>query len=288
MKLYIITGMSGAGKSLAMRTLEDRGYFCIDNLPPSLIPKFAQLGAGSGQMENVAVTVDIRGAELLSDIFPALDELDAMQVPYEIIFLETLDKVLVKRYQETRRQHPLESKGLGLEEAIEKERNELEGLKKRADYIVDSSGLMPKELKNELLVLLNQGEDYEQIIINIVSFGFKYGSPLDCDNILDVRFIPNPYYNSSMRKLTGRNETVSNYVLKQNITEGFIERSIDLFEHILPGYISEGKNQVVIGIGCTGGRHRSVAIAEEISRILTEKNHRVILTHRDISKDSKR
>jgi UPF0042 nucleotide-binding protein len=288
MKLYIITGMSGAGKSLAMRTLEDRGYFCMDNIPPSLIPKFAQLGVGSGQMDNVAVTVDIRGAELLSDIFPALDELDAMQVPYEIIFLETLDKVLVKRYQETRRQHPLENNGLGLEEAIKKERSKLEGLKARADYIVDSSGLLPKDLKNELLVLLNQGDDYEQIIISIISFGFKYGTPLDCDNILDVRFIPNPYYNSSMRKLTGRNETVSNYVLKQDITEGFIERSIDLFEHILPGYISEGKNQVVIGIGCTGGRHRSVAIAEEISRILTVKNHRVILTHRDISKDSKR
>ena len=260
----------------------------MDNIPPSLIPKFAQLGAGSGQMENVAVTVDIRGAELLSDIFPALDELDAMQVPYEIIFLETLDKVLVKRYQETRRQHPLEIKGNTLEEAIVKERKLMEALKSRADYIVDSSGLLPKELKNELLELLNQGEDYEQIIINIVSFGFKYGAPLDCDNILDVRFIPNPYYNSSMRKLTGRNETVSNYVLNQKITEGFVEKSIELFEHILPGYISEGKNQVVIGIGCTGGRHRSVAIAEEISRILTERNHRVILSHRDISKDSKR
>ena len=288
MKLYIITGMSGAGKSLAMRTLEDMGYFCMDNIPPSLIPKFAQLGAGAGHMDNVAVTVDIRGAELLSDIFPALEELDAMQVPYEIIFFETINKVLVKRYQETRRQHPLESRGLGLEEAIEEERVLLGELKKRADYIVDSSGLLPKELKNELLELLNQGKDYEQIIISIVSFGFKYGTPLDCDNILDVRFIPNPYYNSSMRKLTGRNETVSNYVLKQEITEGFIERSVDLFEHILPGYISEGKNQVVIGIGCTGGRHRSVAIAEEISRILTERNHRVVLTHRDVSKDSKR
>lgn len=288
MKLYIITGMSGAGKSLAMRTLEDMGYFCMDNIPPSLIPKFAQLGAGAGHMEKVAVTVDIRGAELLSDIFPALEELDSMQVPYEIIFFETINKVLVKRYQETRRQHPLESRGLGLEDAIEKERVLLGELKKRADYIVDSSGLLPKELKKELLDLMNQGKDYEQIIISIVSFGFKYGTPLDCDNILDVRFIPNPYYNSSMRKLTGKNETVSNYVLKQEITEGFIGRSVDLFEHILPGYISEGKNQVVIGIGCTGGRHRSVAIAEEISRILTERNHRVVLTHRDISKDSKR
>jgi len=288
MKLYIITGMSGAGKSLAMKTLEDRGYFCMDNIPPSLIPKFAQLGLSSGQMENVAITVDIRGADLLGNIFPALEELDSMQVPYEILFLETLDKVLVKRYQETRRQHPLESRGYNLKDAIARERKLLDDLKKRADYILDSSGLLPKELKKELLELLSQGKDYEQIIISIVSFGFKYGTPLDCDNIFDVRFIPNPYYNSSMRKLTGRNETVSNYVLKQDITQGFVQKSVGLLEHILPGYISEGKNQVMIGIGCTGGRHRSVAIAEEISRILTEKKHRVKLTHRDVSKDSKR
>ena len=288
MKLYIITGMSGAGKSHAMRTLEDSGYYCIDNIPPSLIPEFARLGEGTGQMENVAITVDIRGGRLLADIYPALEELDSMNVPYEIVFLETLDKVLVQRYQETRRQHPLESQDIGIEEAIGKERQMLGDLKKRADYILDSSGLLPKELKKELLELLSQGKEYEQIIISIVSFGFKYGTPLDCDNILDVRFIPNPYYNASMRKLTGRNETVSNYVLKQDITMGFVEKSVDLFEHILPGYISEGKNQVVIGIGCTGGRHRSVAIAERISEILIERGHRVVVTHRDISKDSKR
>lgn len=288
MKLYIITGMSGAGKSHAMRTLEDSGYYCIDNIPPSFIPEFARLGEGTGQMENVAITVDIRGGRLLSDIYPSLEELDSMNVPYEIIFLETLDKVLVKRYQETRRQHPLETKDVSIEEAIGKERQLLSNLKKRADYILDSSGLMPRELKKELLELLYQGKEYEQIMISIVSFGFKYGTPLDCDNILDVRFIPNPYYNASMRKLTGRNETVSNYVLKQDITMGFVDKSVDLFEHILPGYISEGKNQVVLGIGCTGGRHRSVAISERISEILIERGHRVVLTHRDISKDSKR
>ncbi|MBN2558670.1 MAG: RNase adapter RapZ [Clostridia bacterium] len=287
MKLYIITGMSGAGKSLVMRTLEDMGYFCIDNIPPSLIPKFAQLGEGTRSIENVAVTVDIRGAGLLSGLFPAMAELDEIKIPYEIIFLEAKDAVLQKRYQETRRQHPLESGGLKLGEAIIKERKVLEDIKNRANYIIDSSDLLPKQLKQELTTLLFEGKDYEQIIISIVSFGFKYGTPLDCDIVFDVRFIPNPYYNTSMRRLTGKNEIVLNYVLKQKETMDFLEKSIDLLECIIPGYIREGKNQLVIGIGCTGGRHRSVAIAEKMSEIMLGNNHRVITRHRDISNDAK-
>lgn len=288
MKFYIITGMSGAGKSHAMRTLEDRGYFCIDNIPPSLIPKFAQLGGGVGKFDNVAVTVDVRGAELLEGLFPALEELDAIKIPYEIIFLESSDKVLRKRYQETRRQHPLENPGTELSDAIKKERILLQEIKERADYIVDSSELIPKQLKRELMELLVEGGDYEQLIISIMSFGFKYGTPLDCDLVFDVRFIPNPYYNASMRKLTGKNETVSNYVLKHDITQGFIKKTVDLIEHMIPGYISEGKSNLVIGIGCTGGRHRSVAISEEIHMALAGHNHRVIIRHRDIANDAKR
>ncbi len=288
MKFYIITGMSGAGKSHAMRTLEDMGYFCIDNIPPSLIPKFAQLGGGAGKFDNVAITVDVRGAELLSNLFPALEELEVFEIPYEIIFLEASDRVLQKRYQETRRQHPLESNSLKLEDAIIKERMLLSEIKEKADYILDSSELIPKQLKRELLDLLVEGGEYEQLIVSLVSFGFKYGTPLDCDLVFDVRFIPNPYYNASMRKLTGINETVSNYVLKHDITKGFIIKSTDLIEHMIPGYISEGKSNLVIGIGCTGGRHRSVAIAEEMHRILAAKKHRVVLRHRDIGNDSKR
>lgn len=288
MKLYIITGMSGAGKSHAMRTLEDRGYFCIDNIPPSLIPKFAQLSGGAGKFDNVAITVDVRSAELLSGLFPALKELDEISIPYEIVFLEASDKVLQKRYQETRRQHPLESMGLKLAEAIKEERELLSDIKVRSNYILDSSELIPKQLKKELMDLLVEGGEYEQLIISIVSFGFKYGTPLDCDLVFDVRFIPNPYYNASMRKLTGKNEVVSNYVLKQNITKGFISKSVDLVEHMIPGYISEGKSNLVIGIGCTGGRHRSVAISEEIHEILLGLNHRVVLRHRDIGNDAKR
>ncbi len=288
MKLYIITGMSGAGKSHAMRTLEDRGYFCIDNIPPSLIPKFAQLSGGAGKFDNVAITVDIRGAELLGGLFPALEELDVVNIPYEIVFLEASDKVLQKRYQETRRQHPLESIGYKLPDAIKKEREMLSDIKAKSDYILDSSELIPKQLKKELMDLLVEGGEYEQLIISIVSFGFKYGTPLDCDLVFDVRFIPNPYYNASMRKLTGKNEVVSNYVLKQSITKGFISKSIDLVEHMIPGYISEGKSNLVIGIGCTGGRHRSVAISEEIHKLLLSLNHRVVLSHRDIGNDSKR
>jgi UPF0042 nucleotide-binding protein len=287
MKFYIITGMSGAGKSHAMRTLEDMGYFCIDNIPPSLIPKFAQLG-GAGKFDNVAITVDIRGAALLHNLFPALKELDGNNIPYEIIFLEASDKVLQKRYQETRRQHPLESEGFELDDAIREERKMLGEIKARADYILDSSELIPKQLKRELVDLLTEGREYEQLIISIVSFGFKYGTPLDCDLVFDVRFIPNPYYNISMRKLTGKNEIVRNYVLKHNITKGFIAKSTDLIEHMIPGYMSEGKSNLVIGIGCTGGRHRSVAIAEEIFKILQGHKHRVVLRHRDISNDAKR
>lgn len=288
MKLYIVTGMSGAGKSHAMRTLEDRGYFCIDNIPPSLIPKFAQLGGGVGKFDNVAVTVDVRGAELLGGLFPALDELDAINIPYEIVFLEASDRVLQKRYQETRRQHPLESGGFKLEDAIKEERKLLKDIKDRANYILDSSELTPKQLKTELMGILTEGKDYEQLIISIVSFGFKYGTPLDCDTVFDVRFIPNPYYNVSMRKLTGMNDTVSNYVLKHKITSDFIQKSIELIELMIPGYISEGKSNLVIGIGCTGGRHRSVSISEEMFRILQNHDHRVVIRHRDIGNDAKR
>lgn len=287
MKLIIITGMSGAGKSLAIKTLEDIGYFCIDNIPPSLIPKFARIGEGAKDIENVAVTVDIRSAKMLKDIFPALSELDDIKIPYKIIFLEAKDKVLQKRYQETRRNHPLEKEGVKIADAFKIERDMLKDIKSKSNFIIDSSNLLPRQLKKEIVDLLSEGDEYEQMIISIMSFGFKYGTPLDSDIVFDVRFIPNPYYIASMRKLTGKNETVKNYVLRQDETEGFLSKSVDLLEHIIPGYIREGKNQLVISIGCTGGRHRSVAIAQEMSRRIMDNGHRVVLRHRDIGKDAK-
>ncbi|MFO7636275.1 MAG: RNase adapter RapZ [Clostridia bacterium] len=286
MKLYIVTGMSGAGKSLIVKTLEDMGFYCIDNIPPSLIPKFAQIINESRTSDNVAVVVDIRGGELLSDIFPALCELGELNIQYEIIFLEANDKVLLKRYKETRRKHPLEVDG-NIAKAIEKERKTLESIKKKSDYIIDSSDLLPKQLREELTALLSKGSEYETLMVNVISFGYKYGTPLECDIIFDVRFIPNPYYNSSMRKLTGKNETVKEYVLRQEQTVVFLEKTTELLEFLLPNYIREGKTQLVIGIGCTGGRHRSVAIGDKLGSMLMANNHRAIINHRDINKDSR-
>lgn len=286
MKLTIITGMSGAGKSLVIKALEDMGFYCIDNIPPSLIPKFAQIIKENRTSENLAVVVDIRGGEFLSDIFPALCELGEMNIPYEIIYLEANDRVLVKRYKETRRKHPLELDG-DIAGAIAKEREILKELKNRANYLIDSSDLLPRQLKEELAALMSRGNEYETIMINVISFGYKYGTPLECDLVLDVRFLPNPYYNSSMRKLTGKNETVKNYVLRQEQTKVFLEKVLDLLEYLIPHYISEGKSQLVIGLGCTGGRHRSVSIGDKLGCLLQGKNHRVIINHRDIDKDAR-
>jgi len=288
MKMHIITGMSGAGKSLIMKVIEDLGFYCIDNMPPKLIPEFAKMYEKTKMLSEVAVVVDIRGGEFLEDFFPALAILDKNSIDYDILFLEANEKNLVKRYKETRRKHPLATETTTLQEAIEIERNKLERIKNKADYIIDSSNLLPKELRNEIKDLLVDTSEREKLMINIISFGFKYGTPLDCDLVFDVRFIPNPYYNTSMRKLTGKNEIVKNYVLKQEQTKEFIIKLTDMIEFLIPNYIKEGKTQLVIGIGCTGGRHRSVAIADNIGEKLKANNHRIIIKHRDIDNDGKK
>lgn len=287
MRFVIVTGMSGAGKSLVTNYLEDIGFFCVDNLPPALIPKFAEICAQSeGKMEKIALVIDIRGGELLHDLFPALAEVKQSGFSCEILFLEAEDDVLVKRYKESRRQHPLSLEGRLLK-GIREERKALEAIKSKANYIIDTSSLATRQLKQEINSIFLEGKTFKGIIINIVSFGFKYGIPTDCDLVFDVRFIPNPYYIAPMKLKTGKDEMVRNFVLNAGETKEFLTKLDDMLDFLIPNYIKEGKSQLDIGIGCTGGRHRSVAIADEIYRRLEGKMHRVVIEHRDIEKDSR-
>ncbi|HEY5585513.1 MAG TPA: RNase adapter RapZ [Ruminiclostridium sp.] len=287
MRFVIVTGMSGAGKSLVTNYLEDIGFFCVDNLPPALIPKFAEISAQSeGKMEKIALVIDIRGGEQLHDLFPALAEVKQAGFSYEILFLEADDDVLVKRYKESRRQHPLSLEGR-LIKGIREERKALEVIKSKANYIIDTSILIPRQLKQEINGIFLEGKTFKGIIINIVSFGFKYGIPTDCDLVFDVRFIPNPYYIAPMKLKNGKDNMVKEFVLNASETKGFLSKLDDMLDFLIPNYIKEGKSQLDIGIGCTGGRHRSVAIADEVFKRLEEKMHRVIIEHRDIEKDSR-
>ncbi len=287
MRFVIVTGLSGAGKSQVVKCLEDLGFFCVDNLPPSLIPKFAEICFQSrGKMDKIALIIDIRGGELFKDIFPGLAAIKEAGFAYEILFLEASDDVLIKRFKESRRNHPLAPEGR-LIRAIKEERTILQDIKSQASHIIDTSTLTPRQLKEEIASIFVEGKAYEGLIISIISFGFKYGIPIDCDLVFDVRFIPNPYYISSMKKLTGKHEAVKDFVLKSKETIEFTEKLSGMLEFLIPNYIKEGKSQLVIGIGCTGGRHRSVAIADSVYKILMEKQHRVVIEHRDIEKDNK-
>ena len=285
-KFVIITGLSGAGKTQAMRCFEDMGYFCVDNLPPALIPKFAELCYKSkGSINKVALVIDIRGRGFFNMLFESLKTLIDEGYTYEILFLEASDEVLIKRFKESRRYHPLAPSGR-LIEGIKEERRRMNNLKMKADYIIDTSNLTPGQLKKELInrFILEKGLE-KRIILTILSFGFKYGIPLDVDLVFDVRFLPNPYYLDSLRNLLGTDKEVFNYVINNQFANIFIEKVDDLLEFLIPYYIKEGKPQLVIGIGCTGGQHRSVAIAEKLKELL-EKNHSVIIKHRDIHKDN--
>jgi UPF0042 nucleotide-binding protein len=287
MEFLVITGISGAGKSLVAKYMEDLDYFCVDNLPPALIPKFAEIISRSvGKINKIALVIDVRGGELLNDFFPSLEALKDLGFPYKILFLEASNNVLIKRYKESRRSHPLAHSGR-LIEGINEERQVLQQIKKNADHVIDTSNLAPIQLKEEITNIFLKGKEFRGMIISILSFGFKYGIPIDCDLVFDVRFLPNPYYIPSMRKLTGKNEKVSNYVLNNEETITFFEKLVDLLDFLLPNYIKEGKSQLVIGIGCTGGRHRSVAIAELLHNTLVDKQYSAIIDHRDIERDNK-
>ncbi len=285
MRFVIVTGMSGAGKSTALRMLEDIGFFCVDNLPVMLIQKFADIAHDDKlEVDNVAIGVDIRSGEALGELSVCLEEMKNRNYNYEILFLDANEPALVKRYKETRRKHPL-SKGGRINEGIVKEREKIEFLKQRADYIIDTSSLLTRELKVEIEKIFVSGEEYNNIIITVMSFGFKYGIPRDSDIVQDVRFLPNPYYDLNLRPMTGNDKPVADMVSSCPEYDRFLDSLNDMLEYLLPFYKREGKNQLVISIGCTGGKHRSVTVANELHKRLQELPYTVRLFHRDITKD---
>ncbi|MFQ0810562.1 RNase adapter RapZ [Listeria monocytogenes] len=282
LKLVIITGMSGAGKTVAMQSLEDLGYFCVDNLPPSLLPKFWELMKESDKMDKIALVMDLRGREFFDSIEPALDELDNTNfITTKILFLEADDKVLVSRYKETRRHHPLEPNGSVLD-GINAERELLSDLKGRSQLVINTSNMAPRELRERINNEF-QTEDKDIFNVQLMSFGFKYGIPIDADLVFDVRFLPNPHYIDKMRPLTGLDEDVYEYVMKWPETQTFLDKLVDLLMFTLPFYKREGKAQLVIAIGCTGGQHRSVALTEFVGKTIQQK-YETTISHRDMKR----
>ncbi len=283
MRFVIITGLSGAGKSQAVKYLEDFGFYCIDNLPPTLIPKFAELCHQSqGALDKVALVIDIRGGMFFDDLFTSLESLEALGYKYEILFLDASDNALIKRFKETRRNHPLSGDG-SISKGIALEREKLKELKARANNIIDTTNLRPAQLKDELTNIYVEGNESNNLIISIVSFGFKHGIPLDADLVFDVRFLPNPFYIEELRNFTGNDTKVREYVMNSPVSVEFSNKLNDMISFLIPQYIKEGKNQLVIAIGCTGGMHRSVTIAYVLYNYLKEKGYRVLMNHRDSS-----
>lgn len=280
-----MTGMSGAGKSSALRMLEDIGFFCVDNLPVMLIQRFADIAHDDKlEVDNVAIGVDIRSGEALGELSLCLEEMKNRNYNYEILFLDANEPALVKRYKETRRKHPLAGGGR-INEGIAREREKIEFLKQRADYIIDTSNLLTRELKTEIEKIFVYGEEYNSIIITVMSFGFKYGIPRDSDIVQDVRFLPNPYYDLNLRPLTGNDASVAEVVSSCDEYGVFLKTLTDMLEYLLPYYKREGKNQLVISIGCTGGKHRSVTVANDLYKRMQNLPYTVRLFHRDITKD---
>lgn len=285
-RLVIITGMSGAGKTIAVQSLEDLGFFCVDNLPPVLIPKFAELiDQSKGRIGKVALVIDLRGREFFTSLSESLRTIkENYTLTYEILFLDATDSTLVQRYKESRRRHPLAPEGLPLD-GIHLERKLLEELKGMATQVIDTSSLKPAELKERIVsrfTSIGKGS----ISVNVISFGFKYGIPIDADLIFDVRFLPNPHYVEQLRPNTGLDADVYEYVMKWNETKQFLTKLVDMLQFLIPQYTKEGKSQVVVGIGCTGGKHRSVAIAEYLGKTLGNSETELVrVSHRDADRD---
>lgn len=284
MEFLIITGLSGGGKSRAADMLEDLDYYCVDNMPVALIPRFAELCAATkGRYEKVALVTDVREKNGFSDIFNALSSLEEIDFGYKILFMEADYQAIVKRYKESRRPHPLAAKGESIESAILREIEQLRPIRERANYIINTSHLTLGQLQNELFTLFS-GSKSREINVNVMSFGFKYGMPLDADLVFDVRFLPNPYYIEGMRFHTGLDDDVKSYVFSFEETKLFIQKLSDMIDFLLPMYIEEGKYSLTIAIGCTGGRHRSVAIADALAEHLCNKGINTAFINRDMSK----
>ena len=288
-RFVIVTGMSGAGKSSVLKMLENIDYFCVDNLPVPLLPKFAELASGQGEktMPLVALGIDIRSGENLMTVNKVLENIEDLKISYEILFLDCEDAVLIKRYKETRRQHPL-AVGGRIEEGIKNERRKMQFLKQRASYIIDTSQMLVRDLKGEVDKIFVKNEPYQNFYMTVLSFGFKYGIPTDADLVFDVRFLPNPYYVENLRRKTGNEAEVRDYVMDCKEASMFLDKIEDLLVFLVPEYIKEGKNQLVIAVGCTGGKHRSVTMANGIYERLKNRNYSVKAEHRDISKDALR
>lgn len=282
LQLVVITGMSGAGKTVAVQSFEDMGYFCIDNLPPTLIPKFWELIKESGKITKIALVIDLRSRAFFEEIQSMLIEIENTKlVDTTVMFLDASDQELVSRYKETRRAHPLAMDGL-VTEGIKKERALLEELKGEAQLVIDTTELAPRELREQIMENFKK-HDTNTFRVEMVSFGFKYGLPIDADIVMDVRFLPNPHYVDELRPLTGKDKPVYDYVMSYDMTESFYKKYEDLILDILPGYIKEGKMSLTIAIGCTGGQHRSVALTERLGNKISE-NYKTNITHRDMLK----
>lgn len=286
MRFVIVTGLSGAGKTQAIRSLEDLGYFCVDNLPSTLIPKFVEACSETrGIIDKIALVIDIRGGKFFDNIFEGLDYLKNNGYEYEILFLDASDEVLIKRYKESRRKHPLAPEGRIIN-GIELEREKLEEIRNMASNIIDTSKLAARELKEKITgIYQKEGQIETKIIITVVSFGFKYGIPVDSDLVFDVRFLPNPFYIPDLKHYSGNEKPVSDYVMSFPQTKEFVDRLHDMLKFLVPNYLKEGKRQLIISIGCTGGRHRSVTIANEIYKRLKNDGQIVNIDHRDIDED---
>ena len=285
-RFVIVTGMSGAGRNSVLRMLEDMGYFCIDNLPVRMIPKLTKVFISeSKSMDRVALGIDIRNLQGLSELGDILGEMKEAGCRYEILFLEADSKVLVKRYKETRRNHPLALQGR-VDKAIEEERKELAPIKKKADYILDTSHMLVRDLKQEIDKIFLDKEEYQNFFVTILSFGFKYGIPSDSDLVFDVRFLPNPYYIPELKPQTGNDRDVYEYVMDSEQAGVFLKQLYQMIRFLIPNYILEGKNQIVISIGCTGGKHRSVTIANALGKKMQELPYSLKIEHRDIGKDA--
>ncbi len=288
MRLVIVTGMSGAGKSTALRVLEDIGYFCVDNLPAMLVPKLGELLAGPNTtIQKIALGMDVRSGKSFQELNRSIGKLKEMEIPFEILFLDASDSVLIKRYKETRRSHPLAADGR-IDQGIDQERRELDGLAAQADYTINTSRLLVRELKEELTRIFVEDKEYKNLYVTVLSFGFKYGIPSDADLIFDVRFLPNPYYVEELRPMTGNDRDVREYVMQNEKAGIFMDKLTDLISFLIPNYISEGKTQLVIGIGCTGGKHRSVTLANALYEELSRESvyYGIKIEHRDIGRDA--